>query len=93
MDSQGSGVAMEQPSGRRLLPLALAAVGVVFGDIGASPLYTIKEVFGPRGVPPVPLNVLGGRSLVFWSLLIVVSKPFTLEGLALKVQEVLADGA
>ena len=69
---------MEQPTGRRLLPLALGAVGVVFGDIGTSPLYTIKEVFGPHGVPPVPLNVLGGLSLVFWSLLIVVSAKYVL---------------
>jgi len=41
---------IEQPNGRRLAALALGAVGVVYGDIGTSPLYTIKEVFGAHGV-------------------------------------------
>lgn len=54
--------------------LALAALGVVYGDIGTSPLYTIKEVFS--GVHPIPLNpanVLGILSLILWSLIIIVS--------------------
>lgn len=54
--------------------LALAALGVVYGDIGTSPLYTMKEVFG--GIHPIPLtpeNVLGILSLILWSLIIVVS--------------------
>ncbi len=54
--------------------LALAALGVVYGDIGTSPLYTIKEVFA--GVHPIPLNpanVLGILSLILWSLIIIVS--------------------
>ena len=54
--------------------LALGALGVVYGDIGTSPLYTMKEVFGgPHRLPVTPDNVLGILSLVFWSLLIVVS--------------------
>jgi len=55
--------------------LALAALGVVYGDIGTSPLYAIKEVFGNahHPVPITPDNVLGILSLVLWSLLIVVS--------------------
>ena len=55
--------------------LSLAALGVVYGDIGTSPLYAIKEVFGNahHPVPITPENVLGILSLVFWSLLIVVS--------------------
>jgi KUP system potassium uptake protein len=55
--------------------LALAALGVVYGDIGTSPLYAIKEVFGNahHPVPITPDNVLGILSLVFWSLVIVVS--------------------
>lgn len=55
--------------------LALAALGVVYGDIGTSPLYAIKEVFGNphHPVPITPDNVLGILSLVFWSLMIVVS--------------------
>jgi KUP system potassium uptake protein len=58
---------------RRLAALALGAVGVVYGDIGTSPLYTLKEVFGERGVEVTPANVLGALSLIFWSLIIVVS--------------------
>jgi KUP system potassium uptake protein len=58
----------------RVLPVALAAMGVVFGDIGTSPLYTMKEVFnGPHAVPVTPDNVIGILSLVFWALTIVVS--------------------
>jgi KUP system potassium uptake protein len=58
----------------RLPILALAALGVVYGDIGTSPLYALKEVFA--GVHPVPIttaNIMGILSLVFWSLVIVVS--------------------
>jgi KUP system potassium uptake protein len=62
------------PSGRALAGLALAALGVVYGDIGTSPLYALKECFsGPHGVTPTHDNVLGVLSLVFWSLNIVVS--------------------
>jgi KUP system potassium uptake protein len=55
--------------------LALAALGVVYGDIGTSPLYALKEVFGNahHPVPITPENVLGILSLVFWSLIVVVS--------------------
>jgi KUP system potassium uptake protein len=57
-----------------LWKLALGAVGVVYGDIGTSPLYAIKEcVTLPYGVSPVAANVLGILSLVFWSLTLVVS--------------------
>ena len=54
--------------------LALAALGVVYGDIGTSPLYTVKEVFS--GVHPIPLNpanVLGILSLILWALIVIVS--------------------
>ncbi len=54
--------------------LALAALGIVYGDIGTSPLYTIKECFqGAHAVPANPENIMGVMSLVFWSLMIVVS--------------------
>jgi len=54
--------------------LALAALGIVYGDIGTSPLYAIKEVFaGAHPLPITPANILGILSLVFWSLMIVVS--------------------
>ncbi|MRG90732.1 potassium transporter Kup [Polyangium spumosum] len=56
--------------------LLLGALGVVFGDIGTSPLYAIKECFSPAAshrVAPTPENILGILSLVFWTLLMVVS--------------------
>jgi len=54
--------------------LALLALGVVYGDIGTSPLYAAKETFNPdHGIPLTPENILGGVSTIFWSLMIVVS--------------------
>ena len=54
--------------------LSLAALGVVYGDIGTSPLYALKEcVHGPHSVPPTVANVLGVLSLMFWSVILVVS--------------------
>lgn len=58
---------------KNLYALALGAIGVVYGDIGTSPLYTLKEAFGPHGVAVSPDNVLGVLSLIFWSLIVVVS--------------------
>ncbi len=58
-----------------LTGLSLAALGVVYGDIGTSPLYTLNVIF-TGGVRPVPLNpesILGILSLIFWSLIVVVS--------------------
>src|SRR5215510_11515721 len=58
----------------KLLPLTLTAIGVVYGDIGTSPLYTIRECFfGEHGVPPTHENVLGVLSLIIYALLIVIS--------------------
>ena len=60
--------------GRYHLTLALAALGVVYGDIGTSPLYAIRESFyGTHAIPVTPGNVLGALSLVFWSLILVVT--------------------
>ncbi len=54
--------------------LALLALGVVYGDIGTSPLYAAKETFNPEhGIPLTPENILGGVSAIFWALTIVVS--------------------
>ncbi len=65
------------PSERKsasLLPLALGALGVVYGDIGTSPLYALRECFhGPHAIAPTSENVHGVLSLVFWSLIIVIS--------------------
>jgi KUP system potassium uptake protein len=60
--------------GSSLLTLALGALGVVYGDIGTSPLYALKECFtGPHGVTPMPENVMGVLSLVFWAMTFVVT--------------------
>ena len=58
----------------RLAPLALAALGIVFGDIGTSPLYAIRECFhGEYGIAGTHDNVLGVLSLMFWALMLIVS--------------------
>ncbi|HLH57127.1 MAG TPA: potassium transporter Kup [Verrucomicrobiae bacterium] len=60
--------------GRRLALLTLGALGVVYGDIGTSPLYALRECFaGAHPMPPTHENVLGVLSLIFWSLLLIVS--------------------
>jgi KUP system potassium uptake protein len=64
----------QHPVGRRLAILALTALGVVYGDIGTSPLYAIREAFHPsHGVRSTPENVYGVLSLILWSLTLVVS--------------------
>jgi len=64
----------EEPRGRRLAALSLAALGVVYGDIGTSPLYAMRECFyGEYGVPVTDSNVLGVLSLIVWALILVVS--------------------
>jgi KUP system potassium uptake protein len=66
--------AKESPRGRALVALALTALGVVYGDIGTSPLYALKECFaGLHSIPPTRENVIGVMSLVFWSTNFVVS--------------------
>ncbi|MGC1276419.1 MAG: KUP/HAK/KT family potassium transporter, partial [Planctomycetaceae bacterium] len=63
-----------QPTGKALLTLAAGAVGVVYGDIGTSPLYAMRECFhGPHAVAVNRSSVLGVLSLIFWALAIVVS--------------------
>jgi len=60
-----------------LVPLSLGALGVVFGDIGTSPLYALRECFSGE-VGPTPENVLGVLSLITWSLVLVVSIKYSL---------------
>ncbi|MGB5208474.1 MAG: potassium transporter Kup [Azonexus sp.] len=63
-----------EATGKRLAVLALAALGVVYGDIGTSPLYAVKEVFaGNHPIPVTEANIFGSLSLFFWALIIVVS--------------------
>jgi KUP system potassium uptake protein len=61
------------PAARSWAALTLGAVGSVYGDIGTSPLYALKEVFAHGRVPLTSGNVLGILSLVFWTLTVVVS--------------------
>lgn len=64
----------ENISNRRLLTLSIAALGVVFGDIGTSPLYAIRECFyGDYRVDVTSANIFGVLSLIFWALIIVVT--------------------
>src|ERR671924_137794 len=66
-------------SPKTLIGLALLATGVVFGDIGTSPLYAFRLNFGPEvGLAPTPHNVLGVASLIFWSLTLVISIKYLL---------------
>jgi KUP system potassium uptake protein len=59
--------------------LTLAALGVVYGDIGTSPLYAVKETFNPaHGIPLSPETILGGLSAIFWALMIVVSLKYVI---------------
>ena len=60
--------------GKRLALLTLTALGVVYGDIGTSPLYALRECFKAEyGILPTPAGILGVLSLILWSLILVVS--------------------
>jgi KUP system potassium uptake protein len=62
------------PTGKRLVLLSLTALGVVYGDIGTSPLYAFRECFRAEyGILPAPDNIMGVLSLILWSLILVVS--------------------
>ena len=64
----------KEASGGRPSKLSLAALGVVFGDIGTSPIYAIRECFhGEYGIPVTNENILGVLSLMFWALVMIVS--------------------
>ena len=59
---------------RYLAIVTVAALGIVYGDIGTSPLYSVRECFsGPHAIKPTTDNVLGVLSLIFWALIIVIS--------------------
>jgi len=74
------GAAMSDPApprGRGLLRLCLGAAGVVYGDIGTSPIYAVRQCFHPfHGVAPSPEAVLGVLSLIFWALVLSISTKY-----------------
>lgn len=66
-------------SGKRILLLGFSALGVVYGDIGTSPIYALRECFhGSHLFPPTPENVLGVLSLIFWALMLIISLKYLL---------------
>jgi KUP system potassium uptake protein len=68
-----------EPRGRYLASLSLAALGVVYGDIGTSVLYAVRESFHhAHGIQPTRDNVLGVLSLIFWALVLVISVKYAL---------------
>ena len=72
--SGSHGHAPESPKGRYLFVLSLSALGIVFGDIGTSPLYAFREsLHEGYGVAVDPTSVLGILSLIFWALILVIS--------------------
>jgi KUP system potassium uptake protein len=74
MNAQSLFAARGNAAGQSTAALALLALGIVYGDIGTSPLYAVKETFNPQhGIPLTPENILGGLSSIFWALMIVVS--------------------
>src|SRR5882672_2391874 len=70
---------MNTPPRQGTATLALLALGVVYGDIGTSPLYAAKETFNPEhGIPLNTVNIVGGLSTLFWMLMIVVSLKYVI---------------
>lgn len=62
-----------------LAAMALGALGVVYGDIGTSPLYTMKEIFSPaNGVPLDAVHLVGAISVIFWGLMVIVTLKYVL---------------
>ena len=78
MNSPSAGAPGRQPP---LAAATLAALGIVFGDIGTSPLYAFRECFSPHSGSPPPLtasNLVGAASLIIWALIFVVSIKYVL---------------
>jgi KUP system potassium uptake protein len=70
----GSHHAPRAPRGKYLATLTIGALGIVYGDIGTSPLYALRECFhGAHGIAPTRENILGVLSLIFWALTLIIS--------------------
>jgi KUP system potassium uptake protein len=80
--TSGSTSAARGPTGTQSgrVALVIGALGVVFGDVGTSPIYTVQTIFNPGDPHPVPIttdNVYGVVSLIFWSVMIIVTRGIT----------------
>jgi len=72
--AEHAGDPASHPPRQATAALALLALGVVYGDIGTSPLYAVKETFNPvHGIALTPQSILGGLSCIFWALMVVVT--------------------
>lgn len=70
---------LQSSNNHGLTTMMIGAIGVVYGDVGTSPLYTMKEIFnGPHAILATPEHVLGILSLIFWSLIFVISIKYVL---------------
>ena len=70
---------MENHRSKSLAALTLGAIGVVYGDIGTSPLYTVKEIFGEStGIALTQANIIGAISAIFWALMFVVTLKYVI---------------
>ncbi|HLN22949.1 MAG TPA: KUP/HAK/KT family potassium transporter, partial [Patescibacteria group bacterium] len=74
----GSAASRAQGPDGGLTALIVGAIGVVYGDLGTSPLYTLRECFGSGGMAVTPGNVLGVLSVIFWALMLVVTVKYVL---------------
>jgi KUP system potassium uptake protein len=73
-----AGIEVRQSQKGSLPVLGLSALGIVFGDIGTSPLYTFKTILGATATPSDPATVLGALSLVLWTLFIITTVKYVL---------------
>lgn len=74
--SSASSGSAETPQGQSrfaFLTLALRALGIIYGDIGTSPLYVIKSIFSGNASPPAPAEIIGACSCIIWSLILLGS--------------------
>ncbi|WP_266168467.1 potassium transporter Kup [Dyella subtropica] len=73
MNPEATHGSIDADTKRRLATLALGAIGVVYGDIGTSPLYTLQTTLSHDGMKPTPESIFGVLSLIFWAQILVVS--------------------
>ncbi len=75
--AEGAAAALPSRGHARLGFLTLAALGVVYGDIGTSPLYAFREAFtGPHALAPNETNVLATLSALFWAVMLIISAKY-----------------